>query len=93
MTWPQGAVPFAVDELVASARALDAAAARGERVDVRVAYELVTTLSAYVDGLPDDVRAATSRRLVAEMQKPVGYRATVAPRGAVARETRAGSRG
>ncbi len=89
MTWPMGAVPFAVDELLEVGRRLNQAAARGVAVEIADADMVTRTLSEYVASLPPTLQAETARKLVAALAERKQLTSTVArrPRKAAERST------
>lgn len=80
--------PFAVDDLIAAGRALNAAAERGEVANVKKAQEVVDTLSAYVASLPPADQQAIAKDLVEKLAQPMQFTATVAPKKKTARGSR-----
>lgn len=78
MTWPAGAVPFSVEELIAAGRALDDRP--GEPVAAAAAREVVAALAAYVASLAPVEQATTARALIARLTGPLRFEATVKPR-------------
>ncbi len=77
VSWPRGRVPFAVDELIEAARAIDRAALNGDTGDVASAHEIVETLAAYVDSLPVDRQPRVARGLVAALGERRRFTSTV----------------
>jgi len=81
MSWPRGTVPFAVDELIEAARAIDRAALSGDPSDVASAQEIVGivgALAAYVDSLPADQQPSVASGLVAALGERQRFTSTVA---------------
>ncbi|HWO69648.1 MAG TPA: hypothetical protein VNP94_02690 [Actinomycetota bacterium] len=82
MIWPDALLSGArVAELVAEAQALQARAEAGEPVEAERAVEIVLTLGAYVESLPEARRAEVSRALVAETTRRPRFTPGVMPRG------------
>ena len=80
MTWPQGSVPFAVEDLIQAGRMLDAAGRVGDAVALADAQATVTSLAAYVASLSPGMQAAVARRIVAALAKPKRFTPSVVPK-------------
>jgi len=80
MTWPQGSVPFNVEVLVRAAREVAAATIPDAPENVKKAQSVVATASEYVLGLPEADQHRVARELIQEMEKPMAFKAGVAPR-------------
>jgi len=75
--WPQGTVPFAVDQLIEAGRVLDRAALVGQAIDTSKAREVVETLAAYVASLPTAQQPHVASRLVAALAERQQFRSAV----------------
>ncbi len=81
VSWPRGAAPFAVDELIEAARAIDRAALSGDAGEVVSAQEIVGIVGAlteYVASLPTDQQPMVASGLVAALGERQRFTSMVA---------------
>lgn len=81
--WPQGEIPFAVDEILDEMRAVE----RDVMADLRppdpvTVRALHTTITAYLLSLPVSIQDATAEKVIAALYGRRDYTASVAPRKA-----------